>query len=230
MIPIRRYWNLLRRYLRPMRARMFLLALLVMAVIGLQLAAPQVVARFIDEAVAGAPSSTLIKLALLFVGLALAQQVLGVASTWLAQVVGWSATNELRADLAAHCLDLDLGFHKAHTPGELIERIDGDVTALSNFFSQFVVHVAGSLALLVGILIALAAENVWIGLVMTLFAGLALVTMARIQAMAVPWWRQMRQRSAEFFGFLGEILGGTEDIRSGGSAPVLFAPGDRDPA
>ena len=36
-----------------------------------------------------------------------------------------------------------MGFHKDHTPGELIERIDGDVTALANFFSAFIIKVVG---------------------------------------------------------------------------------------
>ena len=29
-----------------------------------------------------------------------------------------------------------MSFHKAHTPGELIERVDGDVAALAKFFSH----------------------------------------------------------------------------------------------
>ena len=37
-----------------------------------------------------------------------------------------------------------MGFHKSTTPGELIERIDGDVTALSNFFSAFMIRVVGN--------------------------------------------------------------------------------------
>jgi len=41
-------------------------------------------------------------------------------------------------------LNLDLPFHKAHTPGELIERIDGDVSTLANFFSQFTIKVAAN--------------------------------------------------------------------------------------
>ena len=33
----------------------------------------------------------------------------------------------MRANLLAHCLGLDMPFHNSHTPGELIECIDGDV-------------------------------------------------------------------------------------------------------
>ncbi len=38
-------------------------------------------------------------------------------------MIGWTATNELRADLTAHCLRLDQSFHKERSPGEMVERI-----------------------------------------------------------------------------------------------------------
>ena len=43
-------------------------------------------------------------------------------------------------------------FHKTHTPGELIERIDGDVATLGDFFSQMVVKAAGNALLVIAIL------------------------------------------------------------------------------
>src|SRR5206468_4305580 len=96
---------------------------------GLQLASPQVLRAFIDAAT-GSVDARLTPIALLFIGLALVQQALAVAATYISERVGWTATNALRSDLAGHVLGLDLGFHKTRTPGELIERIDGDVTAM----------------------------------------------------------------------------------------------------
>ncbi len=222
MIPVRRYWKLLRDYLRPHRARVGFLALLVAGGIALQLINPQLMAQIIDGAVAGDEETNLVGLAVLFMALAVAQQGLALAATWLGQRIGWAATNELRADLAEHCVRLDLGFHKRRTPGELIERIDGDVTALSNFFSQFVVHVVGNLVLLVGILVLLTIESLWIGLVMIVFAAVSMFATMRIHHLAVPWWAGFRARSAEFFGFLGEILGGTEEVRANGASPFFM--------
>ncbi len=217
MIPVRQYWHLLADYLRPHRLRMVLLAVLLFSGIAFQLINPQIVRSFIDQAIEGADRSDLIRLALTFAVLAVGHQVLSVVATYVAENIGWSATNELRADLAEHCLRLDMGFHKTRTPGEMIERIDGDVTALSNFFSQFVIHVVGNLVLLVGILVLLFRENWLVGLGITIFAGTALLAMVGTQNVALPWWKRVRERSAEFYGFLGEQLGGTEDIRSSGA-------------
>ncbi|MBP1632951.1 MAG: transporter related protein, partial [Acidobacteria bacterium] len=157
-----------------------------------------------------------------FTALAVGHQLLNVAATYVAEQVGWRATNELRADLAEHVLRLDMGFHKGHTPGELIERIDGDVTTLSEFFASFVIRVLGNLVLVVAVLALLWRESIWVGLTMTGWAVLVLVGMLAIQTVALPWWKAMRARSAEFFGFLGEQLAGTEDVRASGGVPFMM--------
>ncbi|MFL5801559.1 MAG: ABC transporter transmembrane domain-containing protein, partial [Roseiflexaceae bacterium] len=216
-IPVRQYWSLLVTYLRPQRRRVILLAALLFGSIGLQIANPQLLRYFIDTAQAGGEMTALVGAALLFIGVALVNQVLSVGATYVGENVGWTATNALRADLTLHCLRLDLSFHKARTPGELIERIDGDVTALANFFSQFVVKVLGNMLLLVGVLIVLFAESWRVGAVMATFALLALITLLRFQRIAAPYWKKARQASAELFGFVEERLAGTEDIRSSGA-------------
>ena len=94
---------------------------------------------------------------------------------WVTYVV--SATNTAPADAKPmlHLLRLDLSFHHAHTPGELIERLDGDVTALANFFSRFVVYVAGNVVLLAGVVLLLGREDALIGLETAVFAVAILV-------------------------------------------------------
>jgi ATP-binding cassette, subfamily B, bacterial len=217
-IPLTQYWSLLVTYLRPQRARVALLAALLLGSIGLQIANPQLLRYFIDTAQAGGAIATLVRAALLFIGVALLNQMLSVAATYVGENVGWTATNLLRADLALHCLRLDLSFHKARTPGELIERVDGDVTALANFFSQFVVKVLGNLLLLIGVLVVLLAESWQVGAIMATFAALALLTLIRLQRIVVPYWQAARQASAELFGFIEERLSATEDIRSSGAS------------
>lgn len=147
----KRSTRLLIKYLRPQWVSVLLLAVLLLSNIGLQLLNPQVIRSFIDTTQAGGPAQTLLVAALLFIGIALFQRVVAFGATYLAQNISWTATNTLRADLALHCLLLDMSFHKKYTPGELIERIDGDMNALTNFFSQFTVQVLGNALLILGI-------------------------------------------------------------------------------
>lgn len=216
-IPLTQYWDLLVDYLRPEVLKATLLAVLLFSSIGLQLLNPQIMRSFIDSALGGTTINHLIQLAGLYIVVAIVNQGLTVGATYLGQDVGWSATNRLREQLARHCLGLDLAFYHERTPGELIERIDGDVTALSNFFSQLVVRVLGSAILVVGTLIVLLFEDWMVGLVLTVFAVIALIVLNRARHLAVPQQREERQASANLFGFIEERLAGIEDTRANGA-------------
>ncbi|MGD8474247.1 MAG: ABC transporter ATP-binding protein [Anaerolineae bacterium] len=213
-VPLRQYINLLVRYLASERLAALGLALLLLASIALQLVNPQILRAFLDTAQAQGSPTTLLHLALAFLTVAIVQQAAVVGATYLGENVAWSATNALRGELTDHCLHLDMYFHKAHKPGELIERIDGDVTALSNFFSQFFIQVLGNGLLLAGVLALLVREDWRVGLTVGFFAVGALVVLARLRNVAVPHWAAQRQASAELFGFLEERLAGTEEIRA----------------
>ncbi len=221
-VQFRRYWRLLAYYLRPHWPRMGLLAVILCGAICVQVVTPLVASRFIDQATSGADMYDLIVLALLTMALALAGQGLAVAETYVAENVSWVATNALRADLVAHLLRLDASFHTAHTPGELIERVDGDVATLARFFSRFVVYVLGNGILLVGVLGLLYHVDWRVGLGMSAFVVLALTAMLRIRAVATPSWAADRQANADFYGFLGEYLSGLEDIRSSGAGAFVL--------
>jgi len=219
---LNRYWRLLAHYLRPQWPRMGLLALILCGAIGVQVVTPLVASRFIDQATSGGALRDLIVLALLTMGLALVGQVLAVAETYVAENVSWAATNALRADLLAHLLRLDATFHTAHTPGELIERVDGDVATLARFFSRFVVYVLGNGILMMGVLGLLYHVDWRVGLGLSALVALALTAMLRIRAVATPSWTAERQASADFYGFLSEYLAGLEDIRSSGARAFVL--------
>jgi ABC-type multidrug transport system fused ATPase/permease subunit len=219
---LRRYWRLLAHYLRSQWLWMGLLAVILIGTICIQVLTPLVASHFIDLATSGGDVRDLIFLALLSMGLALVGQGLAVAETYVAENVSWAATNALRADLIAHLLRLDATFHTAHTPGELIERVDGDVATLARFFSRFVVYVLGNGILLVSVLGLLYHVDWRVGLGMSAFVLLALIAMWRIHAAATPSWAADRQASADFFGFLGEYIAGLQDIRSSGAGAFVL--------
>jgi ABC-type multidrug transport system fused ATPase/permease subunit len=215
---------LLIAYLRPQGVRVALLMATLLVGVGLQLAGPQLTSRFIDVVVrqkARAPLDALVWLATLFIAVTIAGQLVRLASAYFSSAVGWGATNQLRLDLARHCLALDMGFHNRRTAGELIERIDGDVTALTQLFSQFVFQILGSVLLVVGILAVLFVRNPWVGAALSVFAGGAFLVLQRTRNLGVPLYEAERQARADIAGFVEERLGGLDDIRAnGGGAHV----------
>jgi ATP-binding cassette subfamily B protein len=209
-------------YLRPQWPRVALLAVLLLTGISLQLVTPQILSRFIDLARAGAFPADLVRLAVFFLLVAVSGQLVSALSVYASENVGWTATNKVREDLALHCLRLDLPFHNAKTPGEMIDRVDGDVTQLSGFFSQFVIRVLGNIVLLAGILVLLYRADWRVGLVYTIFTAATLLILRRLMESAVPLFKEARQAGAILLGFLEERLSGTEDIRASGAVPYVL--------
>jgi ABC-type multidrug transport system fused ATPase/permease subunit len=199
-----------------------LLAVLVLGTTALQLVGPQILRRFIDAAQTGRALQTLLGIAGMFIGVALIGQAVAVAATYTSERVGWRATNTLRADLALHCLQLDMPFHTTHTPGEMIERIDGDVTALANFFGQFVIQIVGNLLLLVGVLGVLFWEDWRVGAALAVFALITLLVLVRSRDLAVPAFQASRQADAELYGFLEERIAGSDDVRANGAGTYML--------
>ncbi|GGJ50405.1 ABC transporter ATP-binding protein [Deinococcus roseus] len=214
---MQRYLNILGQYLRPLKGKVAVLMLAMLAGIGLQLWIPQVTRDFIDAATQKAPEGTLIHLAVLFLVFALLNQAFSTLSTYLSADIGWTTTNRLRVDLFRRVLRLDMRFHKDRTPGELIERIDGDVTSISNFFSQFVVRVTSSVLLAAGTLILLWREDWRVGLIITAYVVVIFFVLQKRAEVAVPATRLEREASASMFGFIEERLAGLDDIRANGA-------------
>jgi ABC-type multidrug transport system fused ATPase/permease subunit len=221
-VSLQQYWNLLVDYLRPQKGRVILLGVALFANIGLQLVNPLIMRQFIDSALTGGAMAELTVMAVWFIAIALVHQVSAVGVTYLGESVSWTATNWLRYDLAKHCLYLDMSFHNEHTPGEMIERIDGDINSLSNFFSQFTLQVLGNGLLLIGVLVLLFRENLTVGLSISLFVVVTLGVINRLRNIAVPHWKKSREASADYFSFLEERLMGTEDIRASGAKDYVM--------
>jgi ABC-type multidrug transport system fused ATPase/permease subunit len=216
-LPLKQYWLLLAEYIRPQKGRFILLAALMLGAIGLQLINPQIMRNFIDSALAGAPTNQLTLSGLAFLGVALLSQAVSVCVNYLGTSVAWTATNDLRADLAWHVLNLDMSFHKEHPAGEIIERIDGDASEVANFFSQFVLVLVNNILLTIGILVVLLLEDWRIGLAFVVFVAISFLVLNKIRDLAMPHEKKLRQAEADLFGFLEEQLSSTEDIRSSGA-------------
>lgn len=218
-------WNaptFLRAYLGPQWRQVGLLLLAVLASIAADLANPLLVQHFIDVAAQQGPLGDLIGIAIIFLVVALAGQGLTVVATAIATRVSWRATNRLRTDLTRHCLNLDLPFHAAHAPGELVERVDGDVSKLGNFFSHFVVQVFGNLLLLGGIVVVTLHADWRLGLAMAACAIVTIGLLTALRSLGVRPWEAQSRASADLYSFIEERLSGMEDLRALGATTYVM--------
>lgn len=204
-------------YLAPHRgaAALFVLSLLVST--GLRVSAPQFLRSVIDGVTGHTGTGTLLVLAGAYLLTVLAAEAAGVAGEHLGARVAWSATNALRVDVLAHCLGLDLPFFERHAPGELVDRIDGDVGRLTSYFSQMFAQVAANLLLLVGIGVALIIQDVVIGLCYVPFVAGSVLLLRRLVGRSIPLMQKQQDAGAKLLGFVAERLGALEDIQANGA-------------
>lgn len=218
----KKYIKLLSKYLKHSKLKIAALALVMGISIAIQLINPTIVSYFIDGVQNKRAVKELIIAAVIFIIAAFAQQLFAIISTYLSQNIGWSATNALRLDLIKHCIGLDMTFFKEHQSGELVERIDGDVNALFNFFSQLLISLINNGILLTGIVIILAFQNLIVGLAFAIFLVFAFIAIYKAQGEAVGNFKKNREITAKFYGFLGEHIGSTEDIKANGAKKYVM--------
>jgi ATP-binding cassette, subfamily B, bacterial len=204
---------LLVRYLRPQWQRAALMTGLLLGSIAFQAGAPQYLRQFIDQVLQRAGAQELSRTAFLFLGVVLAGQLISAMGIYSSVVVAWEATNRLRADLALHCLRLDMRFHHAHLPGEMIQRIDGDAGILGNFFSQFVVQMAAN-GVLVLVALALIFREDWrAGVGMVIYVAAAFRLLLRVQKAGGESFDRARSFQMQAVGFWEEMLTNREDVK-----------------
>ncbi len=210
-------WRALLGLLRPDRGRWIALGALVGAASALSLGGPVVIRRIIDEAADGTTTADIVELALVFLALAFATQLTQVAVAWFATVAAWRTTNELRLSMTRHVLTLDHEFHRAHTPGELIQRVDGDVSSVSDFLGKVVPKALGAVFLVFGMNVVLLVIDWRLALGMATYLALAVGVLAANRHRAISEAASEMGNYAKLYGGIEERLTATEDLRANGA-------------
>lgn len=203
--------------IRPEAGRWVALGVMVAAGSALALAGPLVVRAIVDRATDGSTAGALRNLALLFLAIVIAAQVVQVLVARWATATAWSTTNDIRLRITRHVLGLDHEFHRRHTPGELIQRVDGDVTSVSDFLSQVLPKAVGAVFVVAGTIVVLAIIDWRVGI------GMVIYVAAAFTAVVLNRHRSIREASdemgsyARLYGGIEERLNAAEDLRSSGA-------------
>lgn len=210
-------WRALRDLVRPNRWRYLFLALAVTLRSLLPLVGPLLVGRAVDLAIDGAPASDIVQLGMALIAVALAGQVTAVAATGYSTVLAWRTANDLRLAMTDHVLGLDHEFHRTHTPGELIQRIDGDVTSVSDFLGKVVTAIGGAALTIAGTLVILTVFDWRLGAALGALVLASVGMMLWLRHQAVSEAEDTMSARARLYGGIEERLTAAEDLRSSGA-------------
>jgi len=217
------HWRAMLDLIRPHRARVSAMVVVLAIAGSLPLIGPLLIASFIDEAQGDAQRSQLLWLAGIYVGVGVARQIMSIAVAWTATDLAWRVTNELRTRLTRHVLNLDLAFHRATSPGELVSRVDGDVTALSDFVASFAVKATAAVVTLVGLVVVLLIRDWQVGIGLAVYLGFAIAALFLLRNKAVDEAATEQAAMGRMLGEVEERLTGADDLRSNGGGSHAIA-------
>ncbi len=215
--PVTSRWRALLALLRPDAARWAGLGALLALGSAFGLTGPLIVRALLDRAVTGTTSGVLARLAIAYLAVAIGAQLCAVVVAWFATMTAWRTTNTIRMDMAAHVLGLDHEFHRRHTPGELIQRVDGDVTSVSDFLGRVVPRAVGALLTVVGILGVLIVVDWHLALGAAVYLAITVRLVASGRHRAVSESSDEMGSYARLYGGIEERLTAAEDIRANGA-------------
>ncbi|MHA1442297.1 MAG: ABC transporter ATP-binding protein, partial [Candidatus Heimdallarchaeota archaeon] len=215
--------SLLKKYLRPYVKQVLIVAFLLIGYNVIQVFNPQIIRLYLDQATADTLNKIdIIWTAVLYIGMNLIFRIIFVILRWLSQELAWATTNDLRVDLTRHCVNLDMTFHNKQKTGEMIERIDGDASTLSEFFSTFTIYFAGSFLLLIGVMIAVFVEGWIYGLAFLGFILVAVIVLYFLRRLTSPLWKKVRESTTALYGNIEESVSGLEDVKGSGADEFIM--------
>ncbi|MGK5170897.1 ABC transporter ATP-binding protein [Geodermatophilus sp. CPCC 205761] len=145
----------LRSLVRPWRARLLAVGVLVLAAAVLELAPPLVVRHVIDDSLVRGDTGGLGTAAVLYLAASTAVTALSAGYGYLAATVAQRSLAELRTRLFSHLLALPTGYHD-HTPvGDSISRTTADIDAIDDLFSSSVATLFGQVVRLLTVAVAM---------------------------------------------------------------------------
>jgi ATP-binding cassette, subfamily B, multidrug efflux pump len=207
---------LLRRvfsYVWPYRTLIILAVLLLPLAAAIELAQPYLLKTAIDEHIAVGRLAGLDRLGFLYLAALLGQSATAFAQTYLTQLVGQKAMNDLRVQVHTHVLALSAAFFDRTPLGRLMTRLTGDVEALTEMFASGIVSLLGDFVRLGFILVVIFRID-WR---LALFSLGAAPVLYGVAAFFRGWvrdaFREIRAKLARLNAFLQEHLQGIKVVQ-----------------
>src|SRR3954468_13021351 len=115
------------RLFKPYRARLSVVLALIALSAVISLASPFLLRQILDHAIPAQDKKQLTLLVAGMIGVSIATGALGVAQTWLSNVVGQRVMHDLRRRVYRHLQRLPLAFFTRTRTGEVQSRIANDI-------------------------------------------------------------------------------------------------------
>ena len=209
----RLFWWLWRDYLRKHKL-LLIAALLLMAIEGSMLALlSRMVQPMFDDVFTQGDTSALYWVGFGVMTIFMVRAVTSSGQRVLMTMIKQLAAADMRRHLLRHLMSLDSGFYQTHPPGQLIERVQGDVSVINSVWSTILTALGRDLISLVG----LCAVALWIDWRWTLIAVVGIPLLVLPSLLVQAYIRRRASNAREIAGKistrLDEVFHGINPIK-----------------
>ena len=143
------------RLFRPYRARLTTVLALIGLSAGLSMISPFLLRAVLDDAIPERDTALLTMLVVGMVAISIATGALGVAQTWLSNLVGQRVMHDLRAAVYRHLQRLSLAFFTRTRTGEVQSRIANDIGGVQNVVTSTATSIVSSVTTVLATVVAM---------------------------------------------------------------------------
>jgi ATP-binding cassette, subfamily B, bacterial len=145
------------RLFKPYRARLTTVLALIGLSAGLSMISPFLLREVLDRAIPERDTGLLTGLVAGMVAISIATGALGVAQTWLSNLVGQRVMHDLRAAVYRHLQRLSLAFFTRTRTGEVQSRIANDIGGVQNVVTSTATSIVSSVTTVLATIAAMFA-------------------------------------------------------------------------
>ncbi len=208
-------WKWLIRHASGYRLQIFLY--IVIGILGTLMGIGSTVAsKYLIDSVVSHNEKTIVSSAVCAVGLGLLQILVTSTTSRVATVVGSKISNEIRSNVYEHVVYADWEDISKYHSGDLLNRIEGDVSAISNSIISFIPSVFTRVTQFIGCL----AVVLYYDPVMALFAFMSAPFLALTSRISAKMMRKYNKESKEMNGkilsFYSESIQNIQTIKAFG--------------
>jgi ATP-binding cassette subfamily B protein len=145
------------RLFKPYRARLGSVLALIGLSAGLSMVSPFLLRAVLDQAIPERDTALLTWLVAGMVAISIATGALGVAQTWLSNLVGQRVMHDLRAAVYRHLQRLSLAFFTRTRTGEVQSRIANDIGGVQNVVTSTATSIVSNVTTVLATIVAMFA-------------------------------------------------------------------------
>ncbi|MCC5847270.1 MAG: ABC transporter ATP-binding protein [Verrucomicrobia bacterium] len=193
-------------YFKPYWGKWLVVVVCIILSAGLSVLPPFCVAGIVDVAIPEKREGLLVALAGAMVGLAVVSGLIGVLQQALTARVGQGIMYDIRQQLYRHLQRMSLNFFMTNRSGEIISRINNDVSAVQGVATGTFVSILSNIATLIATSIALLSMNWRLTLLAVVVVPAFYIPSKVVGRIRRRLSAETQDRHAALLGFMGERL------------------------